>query len=204
MPLENWIAYVIAYVVISIIPGPSVFMVIGQSLSRGGRAATACIVGDLAGGVIVMTASFLGLGLILASSSFAFVTLKWLGVAYMAYLGITQINAARNLLEAKPINSTSVRGSLGAGFLTGVLNPKAIMFYMAFLAQFIDPATPQAPQFLILMATSTLAVALVLGGYALLATKVGSRLQSLKARKRMGYTGGSCLLGGSALMAATR
>lgn len=78
------------------------------------------------------------------------------------------------------------------------------MFYMAFLAQFIDPATPQAPQFLILMATSTLVVALVLGGYALLATKVGSRLQSLKDRKRMGYTGGSCLLGGSALMAATR
>jgi threonine/homoserine/homoserine lactone efflux protein len=69
MPIEKWIAYVIAYAVISIIPGPSVFMVIGQSLSRGSRAAMACIVGDLAGGVIVMTASFLGLGLILASSS---------------------------------------------------------------------------------------------------------------------------------------
>lgn len=204
MPLENWIAYVIANAVISIIPGPSVFMVIGQSLSRGGRAAMACIVGDLAGGVIVMTASFLGLGLILASSSFAFVTLKWLGVAYMGYLGIMQINAARNLLDTKSISSVSARGSIGAGFLTGLLNPKAIMFYMAFLAQFIDPAMPQAPQFLILMATSTLVVALVLGGYALLATKVSSRLQSLKARKRMGYTGGSCLLGGSVLMAATR
>jgi len=204
MPLENWIAYVIAYAVISIIPGPSVFMVIGQSLSRGSRAAMACIVGDLAGGVIVMTASFLGLGLILASSGFAFMALKWVGVAYMAYLGIMQIKAARNLMETKPVGPVSTRGSLGAGFLTGVLNPKAIMFYMAFLAQFIEPAAPHTPQFLILMATSTLVVALVLGGYALLAAKVSSRLQTLRARKRMGYTGGSCLLGGSALMAATR
>lgn len=201
MPFESWIAYVIAYAVISIIPGPSVFMVIGQSLSRGGRAAMACIVGDLAGGVIVMTASFLGLGLILASSSYAFMALKWLGVAYMAYLGFMQIIAARNLTGANPAGPASTRGSLGAGFLTGVLNPKAIMFYMAFLAQFIEPAAPQTPQFLILMATSTLVVALVLGGYALLAAKVSSRLQSLSARKRMGYAGGSCLLGGSALMA---
>ena len=57
MLFENWITYVIAYAVISIIPGPSVFMVIGQSLSRGTRAAFACVMGDLAGGVIVMTAS---------------------------------------------------------------------------------------------------------------------------------------------------
>lgn len=204
MPIESWIAYALAYAVISIIPGPSVFMVIGQALSRGRRAAMACIMGDLAGGVIVMTASYLGLGLILASSSLAFVILKWLGVAYMAWLGILQIRAARALSEAPLTRGTDVRGSLGAGFLTGVLNPKAIMFYMAFLAQFIDPSAPQGLQFLILMATSTAIVALVLGAYALLAAKARARLQSLKARRRMGYAGGSCLLGGSAVMAATR
>lgn len=204
MLFENWITYVIAYAVISIIPGPSVFMVIGQSLSRGTRAAFACVMGDLAGGVIVMTASYLGLGLLLASSSIAFMALKWTGVAYMAWLGIMQVKAARNLLETKEIDSTTSRGSLGAGFMTGVLNPKAIMFYMAFLAQFIEPTAPQLPQFLILMATSTLIVALVLGAYALLAARVSGHLQSLRARKRMGYAGGSCLLGGSVLMAATR
>lgn len=204
MPLENWIAYVIAYTVISIIPGPSVLMVIGQSLTGGTRAALSCILGDLTGGMIVMLASYLGLGLILASSSLAFLALKWAGVAYMAWLGLVQIKAARNLIEGGPIGARGKQGSWGAGFLTGVLNPKAIMFYMAFLAQFIDPAAPQLPQFLILMLTSTLVVALVLGAYALLAAKVSARLQSLKARKRMGYAGGSCLLGGSVLMAATR
>ncbi len=204
VPIENWIAYVIAYAVISIIPGPSVFMVIGQSLSRGTRAATACIVGDLAGGVIVMTASYLGLGLILASSSVAFMALKWAGVAYMAWLGIMQVRTARNLTEVKPITPTSSRGSLGAGFLTGVLNPKAIMFNMAFLAQFIEPSAPPLGQFLILMATSTVVVALVLGAYTVLAARLGFRLQTLTARKNMGYAGGSCLLGGSVVMAATR
>lgn len=76
MPMDNWIAYVIAYAVISIIPGPSVFMVIGQSLSRGRRSALACIAGDVVGGVIVMTASYLGLGLILVSASLALIALK--------------------------------------------------------------------------------------------------------------------------------
>lgn len=205
MPFDNWIAYVIAYAVISVIPGPSVFMVIGQSLSRGTKSAIACITGDLAGGVIVMTASYLGLGLLLASSSIAFMTLKWAGVVYMAWLGIMQIRTARNLLEnERPIGTASGGGSLGAGFLTGVLNPKAIMFYMAFLAQFIEPSAPQLPQFMILMATSTLVVAVVLSGYALLATRASAGLKSLKMRKRMGYAGGSCLLGGSVMMAATR
>ena len=204
MPFESWIAYALAYAVISVIPGPSVFMVIGQALSRGRRAALACIIGDLGGGVIVMTASYLGLGLILASSSLAFAALKWLGVAYMAWLGIQQIRAARALTEVPPARIAAIRGSLGAGFLTGVLNPKAIMFYMAFLAQFIDPSAPQGPQFLILMGTSTAIVALVLGAYAALATQAGARLRSLRARRRMAYAGGACLLGGSAVMAATR
>ncbi|MFN3276125.1 MAG: LysE family translocator [Paracoccus sp. (in: a-proteobacteria)] len=202
MPLDSWIAYVITFAVISLIPGPSVFMVIGQSLSRGPQAALACIIGDLLGGVIVITTSYLGLGLILASSSAAFMVLKWAGVAYMACLGIMQIRAARRLTAAGMQAPASHRGSLGAGFLTGVLNPKAIMFYMAFLAQFIDPAAPQLPQFLLLMMTSAVIVAAVLGGYAVLAVRLGASLRGLRARRRMGYAGGSCLLGGSALMAA--
>lgn len=204
MPLDIWIAYVVAYLVISLIPGPSVLLVIGQSLSRGTRAALACVVGDLSGGVVVMTASYLGLGLILAASSSAFMILKWAGVAYMAYLGISQILAARRLTEIGDVPVSSTRGSLGAGFLTGVLNPKAIMFYMAFLAQFIDPSAPQIPQFLILLITSAVIVGVVLGGYALLAAQISQRLRSVQARKKVGYAGGACLLGGSAVMAITR
>lgn len=204
MSLDSWLTFVIAYAVISLIPGPSVLMVIGQALSRGKRAAIACILGDLVGGVFVMAASYLGLGLILASSALAFAIMKWAGVAYMAYLGLSQILAAKKLSEIELPTRSSARGSLSAGFFTGVLNPKAIMFYMAFLAQFIDPTSPQFTQFLILMVSSTVVVAVVLGAYALLASKVSGYLKGVTARKRMGYAGGTCLLGGSAVMAATR
>ena len=102
------------------------------------------------------------------------------------------------------LNSTAAAavrsGSLRAGFLTGILNPKAILFYVAFLAQFMNPAYPMTPQFLMLMATSTMIAFVVLAGYALLAAQARRVFQSLRARKRMGYTGGSLLLGGSALM----
>ena len=78
------------------------------------------------------------------------------------------------------------------------------MFSMAFLAQFIEPTVPQLPQFLVLMTASSVVVALVLGAYVVLAAKVSAQLQSIAARKRMGYAGDSSILGGSAVMAMTR
>ncbi len=207
MNLETWLAYVVAYTVLSLIPGPSVFMVLGQSLSRGLGAAIFCILGDLLGGVVIMTASYVGLGMILATSSMAFFFLKWAGVVYMAWLGVSQIISTRRLTEMGLTETPSVAprlASLRAGFLTGVLNPKAILFYVAFLAQFMNPAQPMAPQFLILMVTSMAVVFFVLGGYAVLAAQARRSMQSLRARKRMGYAGGSFLLGGSVLMAANR
>ena len=207
MTFETWLAYAVAYTVISLIPGPSVFMVLGQSLSRGFVAALYCILGDLLGGIVIMTASFVGLGVILTTSSEAYLILKWAGVAYMAWLGGSQIITARRLEEVDLTNAASTTprsASLRAGFLTGVLNPKAILFYVAFLAQFMDSTQPIIPQFLILMATSMTVVFFVLGGYAVLAAQARRTMQSLRARKRMGYAGGSFLLGGSALMATSR
>ena len=204
MTFETWLAYALAYTVLSLIPGPSVFMVLGQSLSRGMGAALFCILGDLLGGVVVMTASYIGLGVILATSSGAYQLLKWAGVIYLAWLGLSQILAAKRLVEDdlfEPSNAVQRAVSLRAGFLTGVLNPKAILFYVAFLAQFMNPAHPMTPQFLILMATSMMVVFIVLAGYALLASHARKKLNGIKARKRMGYGRGTLLLGGSALMA---
>ena len=142
----------------------------------------------------MMTIAYAGLGTLLAASSGVYLLVKWAGVAYMAWLGLSQILAARRLVEADltaPATSAVRAGSLRVGFLTGILNPKAILFYVAFLAQFMNPAFPLTPQFLILMATSTTIVLVVLAAYALLATQARRAFQSLRARKRMGYT---CLL----------
>jgi len=174
--------------------------------------------GDLAGGVSVMTASYLGLGAVLAASSEMFMVVKWVGVFYMAVLGVMQIREARREGRfARPHDGASeehgavidrakqgVWRSLRAGFLTGVLNPKVILFYMAFLSQFIDPTGSRTSQFMILMVTSLVIVAGVLCSYVFAASRVQLLLKGKKARQYLGYGGGGLMLGGSAIMAASR
>jgi len=206
MSIEIWFTFTVAYTIISVIPGPSVAVVLAQSLSRGLGAALFCVLGDLIGGIVVMSLSYVGLGVILQTSSELFQIIKWLGVAYMAYLGVFQILQARKLADSDIQMKGIVQSrwiSLRAGFFAGVLNPKAIIFYVAFFAQFIDTDRATLPQFFILAITSTVIVALVLSFYALLASRLRELMQSLNARKRMGYIGGSFLLGGSAYLATS-
>lgn len=206
MDLELWLTFVVAYTVISLIPGPSVLLVTGQALTKGTRAAFVCILGELLGGVVLVALSLFGVGSILAASSELFQIVKWAGVAYMAYLGVTQILEARrqNEITLSQPQDPNDAASFRAGFFTAVLNPKAIIFYVAFLSQFLDPDSNIYTQFAIVVISSTVIVALVLGGYALLAGQARRTFRSPKAQRRFGYTGGGCLLGGSAFMAATR
>lgn len=197
MKFELWLAFVGTYTLISILPGPSVFMVVGQALGRGLRAAFLCILGDVLGGVVLIALSLFGVGAILATSALAFQVLKWAGVGYMAYLGYRQIKDAKSDYRDPPR-----LGSIKAGFLTGVLNPKAIMFYMAFLSQFMDPSVNLVTQYLVLVVTSIFVVGVVLSGYALAAARARRAFESPAARRRFGYTGGGLLLGGSLFMAA--
>ena len=206
MDFSTWLAFVATYTVISLVPGPSVFMVLGQSLFRGLRPALICVAGDVLGGIFVMSFSFLGVGAILAASSQMFLLVKWAGVAYLAYLGVSMIREARQIdaADLKQNFAASPQESLRAGFFTGLLNPKAIVFYMAFLAQFIDPKSDQITQFIILVITASCLVALVLGGYAVLAARVSRFFQSPRTRRRLGIAGGGFLLGSSIMMASTR
>ncbi|WP_419904989.1 LysE family translocator [Kiloniella sp.] len=217
MGLELWLAFIVADILVSITPGPSVLMVTGQALTRGLPAALLCILGDILGGIVLMTLALFGVGALLATSAVLFQFVKWGGVCYMAYLGYRQIMDARKSpapetpeMSEAPENTPETKlanyklASMRAGFFTGVLNPKAIIFYMAFLSQFMDPTGNTLLQFTILVATSTVVVGLILTGYALAAARARKTLQSHKARKRFGYAGGGFLIGGSVLMASTR
>ena len=141
MAFETWIAYGVACAVLSLIPGPSVLLVTGQALAKGLRAALICIAGELTGGTCLILLSLLGVGAVLAASATLFLFVKWLGVAYLAYLGVQQIlEAKRRRSHAKTQRAdpaitpepAKANGSFGAGFLTALLNPKSIVFYMAF------------------------------------------------------------------------
>lgn len=181
-------------------------MVVGQALSRGRKAAFLCILGELTGGFVLVGLSLFGVGAILAASAELFQIVKWAGVFYMAYLGYRQIIDARRDGVTPPQEQGEQGGlsSARAGFFTAVLNPKAIIFYVALLSQFLDPNANIYSQFAIVVATSTVIVGAVLGGYAILAAQARKTFQSAKARRRFGYTGGGFLIGGSVFMAATR
>ena len=200
MALDLWIAFVVTYTVISLIPGPSVMMVISQAISHGPRAALFCVLGDLLGGIILVALSLFGVGAILQASALAFQAVKWAGVIYLAYLGYCQIKGASTHGTAKPQPAGK---AVKAGFLTGVLNPKAIVFYMAFLSQFMDATVPVWSQFIVLVCTSSVIVGIVLSGYALLAARASGVLQG-RTRRRLDVLGGGVLIGSSFYVAASR
>lgn len=209
MSFETWLAFTTACIVLTLIPGPSVLLVIGQSITRGKKAAMMCIFGDVIGNIVLMGLSFAGVGAILAASAVLFQIVKWLGVLYLAWLGYRQIIEARQVSTETTNAPTSEHigsnwRSFWAGTITAILNPKAIIFYMAFLAQFINPQADLASQLTILTLTSSMVVVVLLTGYALLAARARETFQSPRARKRMGYTGGTFMIGGSVLMATTR
>jgi threonine/homoserine/homoserine lactone efflux protein len=163
-----------------------------------------CILGDIFGGVVLMSLSLLGVGAILAASATLFTLFKWLGVIYMAYLGYCQIIEARenkaqdDNMDKQPVTT----GSFKAGFFASLLNPKAIIFYMAFLPQFMDPARDPLLQFSILISTSSIVIGVILAGYALIASRARKIFQSKQSRKYFNYTGGSFLIGSSVFMAS--
>lgn len=200
MQFDIWLTFVVSAAVLTLIPGPSVLMVVGQALSHGRPTALRCIAGDLAGGVVVIALSLLGVGALLATSATLFQAVKWAGVAYLIFLGVEHIRAAR-----KPLAAAAVPPSgFWAGFWTGVLNPKGIMFYVAFLSQFTDPTASFATQFTIIVCTSAVVVGGILALYALLAVQARLLFQSDLARRRIGYAGGGTLISGGLLVAATR
>lgn len=195
MTTETWLIFALTYAGFCTIPGPSVLMAIGQTLAHGLRTGLRCVIGDLMGGVAMMSVGFIGLGTILAMSDTAFAVIKWLGVVYLVILGAQQLRRA-----GQPPGDTAPKG-FRTGLLVGLLNPKANAFFLAFTAQFIDPDLPGLPQFLILGLTAFGIAGLVLSTYVLLAGRIGRRWRDARARKRADQMGGALMIGGGVWMA---
>ncbi|NVK35979.1 MAG: LysE family translocator [Rhodobacteraceae bacterium] len=206
MPIENLIAFTIASTVLTLLPGPSVLLVISIALTKGTKAAMLCIIGDVIGSFVLILLSFLGVGALLAASATLFQAFKWIGVVYLAYLGICQIRETQKG-SVSPETTEENRpqwGSFWAGTITSILNPKAIIFYMAFFAQFIDPAGSLPLQLTILTLMSAAIIFVLLTLYVLLARKTERFLKSPAAQRKIGYAGGTAMIGGSVLIATTR
>ena len=151
MTIATWLLYVAAVFVLTVTPGPSVFMPISTSVEFGVKKALLVSLGSTTAIVGIMIASAIGLGAALAASETLFTLLKWLGAAYLAYLGITSFfSKSSEISVGDGSGSPQDHQLFRKGFFVGASNPKALLFFGALFPQFIVPTEPQLPQFLIL------------------------------------------------------
>lgn len=169
MPWETWILYVAAVLAMMSTPGPSQLLMLSNSLAHGFRPSLATAAGDLTANMLQMLAAGLGLAALLAASQGALTVIKWAGVAYLLWMGVQMWRRAGQRRTAQAETGPQLRRLWLQGFVTSAANPKAVVFFAALFPQFIDPALPFAPQFVILSATY-----LALDGMFLLAYGAGA------------------------------
>jgi threonine/homoserine/homoserine lactone efflux protein len=196
MTVELWLAFVLASGILLIIPGPTILTVISYSLSQGRRANIPLISAVALGDSTALVVSLLGLGALLAKSAFWFTVVKWAGGLYLIYLGIKLLRAGVSTDEqsAAPSPTPVSAWKLFANtYLVTALNPKGIVFFVAFLPQFINTSHSVTIQLWILALTFVTMATLNATIYAIFAGSASKVLASPKAQKRFNLAGGSLL-----------
>ncbi|MGO4704566.1 LysE family translocator [Microvirga sp. 2MCAF38] len=204
MTIETWLAFTAASAILLVIPGPTILLVVSYALGQGWRTALPMAVGVALGDFTAMSFSLLGLGALLATSATVFTLLKWVGAAYLIWLGI-KLWRAGGTLDAKPrTDAASSFKLLGHAWLVTALNPKGITFFVAFLPQFIDPKADLFPQIGIFAATFlTLAFANAFT-YALIASRARGVMRNPRAIGAVNKVGGGLLIGAGVATVAVR
>ncbi|MEG3085306.1 LysE family translocator [Sphingomonas sp. PB2P12] len=169
MTLHAWWLFVVAIVLLCGTPGPNMLHVMTRSVTFGARRSIAAMAGCLTALVLVLAASAAGVSVLLAAWPRVFDALRYAGVAYLVFLGIKAWRGAGSPIDVGadtlPV-TVSARRLFRGGFVIGISNPKLLLFAAAFLPQFVDRASPQAPQFAILVATFAVVESLWYGIYA--------------------------------------
>jgi len=180
MDLQTWLAFVAASTALLLIPGPTVLLVLSYSISQGKRVALATAGGVALGDFIAMSASLAGLGALVLASATLFAVLKWVGAAYLVFLGVKLFRSAAtaSLGELEDTTRTQTLGVFGHAAAVTALNPKSIVFFIAFVPQFIAIKDPLLPQFAILIATFVGLAALNALAYALLGDTLRNKLKN--------------------------
>lgn len=203
MSLQLWIAYLAAVFVISGTPGPNMLLSMTHGIHHGlGATARSTMLGLLSGLAVILAISLGGLGAVLLASSLAFDVLKYVGAAYLIYLGVKTWRAADRPLHTQ--DGPVAQGNWArfrVGVLVSLSNPKAILFGVAFFPQFLDPGQPIAAQAAILllsfMAIETAWMCVYASGGAQLAAwlRQGGRLRWFNRAAGGAFIGAGVLLG---------
>jgi threonine/homoserine/homoserine lactone efflux protein len=204
MTIAHWLAFAAASAILLAIPGPTVLLVISYALGHGRKPAAAIVAGVALGDVTAMTASMVGLGALLATSATLFSVLRWIGGAYLIYLGIKLWRApvqAQQAALAPPIHPLRM---FFHAYAVTALNPKGIIFFVAFVPQFLVASQPFWPQVLVLEATFVTLAIVNSALYSLLAAAARAKLRQPRLQRAANCTGGSMLVGAGIFAAVWR
>jgi homoserine/homoserine lactone efflux protein len=204
MTLSTWLAFFVASWIISLSPGAGAISCMAAGLRYGYARALWNIVGLQFGILFVLAIVAAGLGAVLAASAIAFAAIKWAGVAYLVWLGVQQWRS-----PAFAVDADAAQDALGGtpkelvlrGFLVNATNPKGIVFMLAVLPQFIDPAKPQFVQYAICAGTLFFTDLVVMSGYTAFAAKVLRALREPHHVRWINRTIGALFVAAGALLA---
>jgi threonine/homoserine/homoserine lactone efflux protein len=191
-PADLLLAFAVASFLLIVVPGPSVLFVVSRALAYGRRAALTTVVGNTAGVFLLAAAVAVGVGTVVHHSAVAFHVIKFLGAAYLIYLGIRTIRHRRAIREALVHRTSPLSGrrTWWEGFVVGVTNPKTAVFFAAVLPQFIDRSTGHATGQMLVLGVVFAAIALVSdAGYGVAASAV--RQWFTASARRLDLVGGA-------------
>jgi homoserine/homoserine lactone efflux protein len=201
MTLEIYFAYVLACILIAVIPGPTVTVIVGNSLAHGTRAGLLNVAGTQLGLGLMMLILIVGLSSVIAAMSWLFDWLRIAGALYLVYIGYRLLRSPDAIADAKA--PTPRGGFFLQGFLVMMSNPKALFWFGAFIPQFVDPKGNYVAQIALLGITAMVVAVFSDGAYAVLTGRAGALLSRNKVRLVSRLSGG-CLIGGGIWLALSR
>ena len=202
MSLDLYLAFVAASAVLILIPGPNVALIVANSVAHGTRFGLLTVAGTSSAVVVHLALTVLGATAILSFLAASFDWLRWAGVIYLVCLGVRAWRAPAVDLAGTEAQARSVKLIFGRGFLVGLTNPKTLLFYGAFLPQFVTPGPTVADQLLLLAATFLVEATVLDGLWAVLAGRLRKLLRThVRLRNRLT---GSLLVGAGLGLALAR
>ena len=210
MSFDTWIYYLLAVLILTASPGPSSLLCMTKGVQSGFKLSIFTALGSLTAITGILTLSFTGLGVIIASSEVVFNVIKWTGAAYLIYLGWKSLrssqqdydNLSNQQSDSKSVNESAAQRYL-SGFIVGASNPKAILFFTALFPQFIDPSIALVPQFTVFALTFAVMELSWLMVYAYLGAKSSNWLFAKGRAKVFNRVTGGVFIGAGALLSTT-
>ena len=201
MDVELYLAFLAATVVLALIPGPNVAVITASSVAYGARFGLLTVAGTTTAILAQLVLVGLGLSAALGALGHWFEWIRWIGAAYLVYLGIAEWRAAaRDLARTAPL-PRSARAIYGRGVLVALTNPKTLLFYGAFFPQFVAPGTHEARQLVLLLLTCLVVAVVIDSLWALLAARL-RHVVSARSRLRNRLSGGLLIGAGLGLALA--